>query len=132
MFNSRRLNTKINRLHERCIRLIYSDRISSYEESLNKGNFLPIHQNNLQKLAIEMLKTYTGITPQIMNEVFPRNCALNCNLRRHHEFASRAINTVHYGSRSLSFLGPKIWEMLPLDLKNSDSLDSFKSRVKNC
>ena len=31
----------------------------------------------------------------------------------------------------LGFLGPKIWEMLPLDLKNSDFLDSFKSEIKN-
>ena len=77
-----------------------------------------------------MLKTFTGITPQIMNEVFARNCALNCNLSRHPEFASRVINTVHYDSGSLSFLGPKIWEMLPLDLKNSDSTDSFKSGIK--
>ena len=58
-----------------------------------------------------------------MNEVFPRNCPLNYNLRCHPEFASRAINTVHYGPELLSFLGPKIWEMLPLDLKKSDSLD---------
>ena len=66
-----------------------------------------------------------------MNEVFPRNYALNYNLRRHPEFALRAINTVHYGSELLNFLGPKIWEILPLDLKNSDSLYSFKSVVKN-
>ena len=131
MFHSRKLNNKINRLHERCLRLIYSDRGSSYEELLDKDNSVPIHQKNLQKLAIEMFKTYTGMAPQIMNEVFPRNYILNYNLRRHPEFASRAINTVHYGSESLSFLGPKIWEMLPVDLKNSDSLDSFKSGIKN-
>ena len=71
------------------------------------------------------------MAPQIMNEVFPRNYTLNYNLHRHAEFASRAINTVHYGSESLSFLGSKIWEMLPVDLKNSDSLDSFKSGIKN-
>ena len=65
-----------------------------------------------------MFKTYAGMAPQIMNEVFSRNYTLNYNLRRHHEFASRAINTVHYGSESLSFQGPKIWEMLSLDLKN--------------
>ena len=47
-----------------------------------------------------MFKTYTGKAPQIMNEVFPRNCASIYNLRRHPEFASRAINTVHYGSES--------------------------------
>ena len=92
---------------------------------------MSIHQKNLQKLAVEMVKTYKEMTPQIMNEVFPRNYALNYNLRRHPEFASRTINTVHYGSESRSSLGPKICEMLPLDLKNSDSLDSFKSGIKN-
>ena len=110
MFYSRKLNNKINRLHKRCLWLIYNDRISSYEELSDKDNSVPIHQKNLQKLAIEMFKTYTGRAPQIMNEVFPRNYTLNYNLRRHPEFASRAINTVHYGSESLSFLGLKIWK----------------------
>ena len=60
MFHSRKLNNKIYRLHKRCLRLIYSDRISSYDELLDKGNSVPINQKNLQKLAIEMFKTYTG------------------------------------------------------------------------
>ena len=76
MFYIRKLNNKINRLHERCLRLICSDRISSYEELLGKNSSGPIHQNNLQKLAIEMFKTYRGIAPQIMNEIFPRNYSL--------------------------------------------------------
>ena len=38
MFHSRKLNNKINRLHERFLRLIYSDRGSSYEELLDKDN----------------------------------------------------------------------------------------------
>ena len=128
-FHSRKLNNKTSRLHERC--LDYSDRIFSYEELLDKDNSVPIHQNKLQKLAFEMFKTYTGIAAKTMNKVFLRNCALNYNLRRHPEFPSRPNNTVHYGSESLNFLEPKIWEMLPLDLKNSDSLDSFKSEIKN-
>ena len=78
-----------------------------------------------------MFKKYTGVAHQIINEVFLRNYALNYNLRRHPEFASRAINAVHYGSESLSFLGPKIWEILLLDLKTFDSLDLFKLRIKN-
>ena len=95
MFHSRKLNNKTNRLHERSLRLIYSDKVSSYEELLDKDNSVPIHQKNLQKLAIEMFKTYTEMAPQIMNEVFPRNYTLNYNLCCHPEFASRAIN---YGS----------------------------------
>ena len=66
---------------------------------------MPIHQKNLQKLVIEMFKIYKGMAPQIMNEVPPRNYALNYNLHRYPEFASRAINAVHYGLESLSFLG---------------------------
>ena len=131
MFDSRKLNNEINRLHERCLRIICSDRDSLYEQLLDKNNSVPIHQKNLQKLAIEMFKTYTGMVHQIMNEVFLRNYTLNYNLRRHPEFPLRVINTVHYGSESLSVLGPKIWEMLPVDLKDSDSLDSFKSGIKN-
>ena len=34
---------------------------------LLKDNSVPTHQNNLQKLTIEMFKTYTGLAPQIMN-----------------------------------------------------------------
>ena len=52
MFHSRKIKNKINRLNERCLRLIYNDRGSSYEELLDKDNSLPIHQKNLQKLAI--------------------------------------------------------------------------------
>ena len=32
MFYSRCLNNKTNRLHERCLRMIYNDKISSFEE----------------------------------------------------------------------------------------------------
>ena len=42
MFHCRKLNNKINGLHERCLRLIYSGRISSYEELLDKDNSVPI------------------------------------------------------------------------------------------
>ena len=97
----------ITRLHERCLRLICSDKISPCEELLDKDNSVLIHQNNLQKLDIEMFKTYTGTASQIKNEVFSRNCVSNYNLRRDPQFASRAVNTVHYGSEPLDFLGSK-------------------------
>ena len=42
MFHSRKLNNKINRIHKRCLRLICRDRISLYEELLDKDNSVPI------------------------------------------------------------------------------------------
>ena len=57
MCHSRANNSKINRLHERCFRIIYSDKQSSIEELLEKDGFVTIHQRNLQVLATEMYKT---------------------------------------------------------------------------
>ena len=38
MFHSRTINNKINRLHERALRIVYSDLKSSFEGLLMKGN----------------------------------------------------------------------------------------------
>ena len=34
-------------------------------------------------------------------------------------------------SKSLSFLGPKIWDLVPAALKQSETLYSFKLKIKN-
>ena len=39
MFHIRKLNNKINKLHERCLRIVYSYNISSFEEPLETDNF---------------------------------------------------------------------------------------------
>ena len=54
------LNHKINRLHERCLRVIYNDSHSSYDELLNLDNSMSMHHRNLQILATEMFRIYTG------------------------------------------------------------------------
>ena len=43
MFHSRIMNNKINRLHERCMRLIYEDKTSSFEELLEQDNCFDTH-----------------------------------------------------------------------------------------
>ena len=58
MCHSRKLNHKINRLHEKCLRIIYDDetssydKTSSYEELLSKDGSVSMHIKNLQKLVI--------------------------------------------------------------------------------
>ena len=52
------------------------------------------------------------------------------NLRFQPEFRTRPIRTVHYGSNSLRFLGPKTWEIVPLELKRCERVDVFKSKIR--
>ena len=54
MCHSRQLNTRINNLHYRALRLVYQDENSSFEELLQKDGSVTIHHRNLQFLAIEI------------------------------------------------------------------------------
>ena len=69
MFHNRSLNNKINRLHERCLRIIYNDKHSNFEELLVKDNSVSIHHNNIHTLAIEMYKVANSMSPKITNDI---------------------------------------------------------------
>ena len=70
MFHSRKLNARINRLHERALRVVYKDFDSSFEELLRRDSSTTLHQRNLQKLMTEIFKVKTGIAPELMKGVF--------------------------------------------------------------
>ena len=40
------------------------------------------------------------------------------------------MNSVRHGTESVSFLGPKIWDLVPSDIKLSQSLSIFKRKIK--
>ena len=41
-----------------------------------------------------------------------------------------SINTNQYGKRSMKFIGAILWNSIPLNTKSSDSVHSFKRKVK--
>ena len=55
MFYSRTTNNKINKLHERALRLVYDDYVSAFEELLEKDNSFTAHHYNIQTLCIKFL-----------------------------------------------------------------------------
>ena len=93
MFCSRKLNNRINRIHERALRIVYNDNEASFQELLDYDCSVTIHQKNLQCLAIEMFKVIKGIAPQIMNEVFEVRKPISYKLRNCSEFKSKRKNS---------------------------------------
>ena len=73
MFHSRTLNNRINSLQERCLRLVYNDNISSFNELLAKDGSICFHHRNIHVLAIELFKLKNDLSPDFLNQVFERN-----------------------------------------------------------
>ena len=69
MFHSRTITNKTKRLHERVLRIVYSDFKSSFEGLLMKDNSFSIHERNIQSLAIEIYKFLNGLSPSFLNNV---------------------------------------------------------------
>ena len=131
MNHSRGLNNKINRLHERCLRIIYNDKRSNFEELLNKDNSVSIHHHNIQALAIELYKVVNDMSPEVISEVLQVRDTPYYNLRSNYQFLTYyPIHSVYNGTESASYLGPKIWEQIPAEIRNKESLDSFKREIK--
>ena len=66
MLHSRKLNNRINRIHERALRLVYKDNVSSFDELLKMDNSFTIHERNIQSLAIELYKVVNRLSPKII------------------------------------------------------------------
>ena len=71
MFHSRTMEHRINRIHERALRLVYDQSHElTFDQLLVKDNSVSIHQKNLQVLATEIFKAKNRIAPTIMAELF--------------------------------------------------------------
>ena len=72
MFNTRAVNHKINRLHERGLRALLNDETSTFNDMLSKSNDTTIHVKNIQKLIKESNKYLYVLLAPIVKEAFTK------------------------------------------------------------
>ena len=130
MFYTKELNGRINSLHEKALRLIYQNRNLSFDELLKLDKSVSIHYRNLQYLLAEIYKVKMGLSPPIMSDILTLDENASYNLRSGVTVARRNIRTNKFGFETITTIGAVLWRNLPNDIKNSDSLNIFKHRIK--
>ena len=128
MFHSMPNNNCINRIPERSLRIVYRDETSSFMELLEKSKCVTVHHRNLQVLAIEIYKVVNNLSSSLMSELFITK-ETKCNLRRENSIVVNNVRT-RYGIDSISYLGPKIWDLVPAEIKECPTLNCFKQAFK--
>ena len=67
----------MNRLLERCLRIIYNDKRLSFEEVPEKDS-----SASIQYLAAEMYKVSNGLFPPLFSDIFNNKNSHPCNLQQ--------------------------------------------------
>ena len=130
MCHSRAMNNKINRLQERCLHIMYSDKTSFFEKLLENDGSVTIQTRNLRTLATEMFKVYKNLSPAIIADFFHVR-QNNRNLRNGSYFAIPNVKSAYHETESLSILGPRIWNLVPNKLKQLVNIHAFKKNLKS-
>ena len=113
---------RINRIHERNLRLIYPNQHQlTFKELLEKNETVSIHQRNLQTLATKIYKVKNKISPEVVNWLLEFTNK-NYNLRNESILKRKRYFTVHYGSENLVCI---------LSSENMGTCSRFNQRGKN-
>ena len=87
-------------------------------------------KKNVESLAIEIYKFQAGLIPPIMSDLFVTR-ENYYNLRNFQQFESSLRRTVKFGTETISYRGPQIWNLIPERLRTLETLNKFKKETKS-
>ena len=123
---------KLQRLQNAAARLITrTKKFDHITPVLNNLHWLPIEHRVIFKLLLFTYKARHGLAPDYLANLLTFYKPVR-TLR-----SSRSINlfvprsrTSTYGDRSFACVSPRLWNKLPVFIRHSETLDSFKTRLK--
>ena len=128
------LLTKLQIIQKKAARLVrrksYSDRITPELISLH---WLPIKARIIYKICLLVFKTVrTGYPVYLKDKLIPFELATSMNVRHnsdsHRLFEPRVFKGI--GDRSFRNCAPRLFNILPIELKSTTTLKSFKKDLK--
>ena len=115
-FHDRSVNKKMNKIHERALRIAYKDICTSFKDLLKKAELVPIHQRNLKLLVTEIFKTHINLNLSFMKQISVQK-HLPYHLRSCRSTFAPKPKTTEHGIESACFLGSRVWHAMPSSIK---------------
>ena len=72
MFHNRGTNSKINRLHDRALRIVFNSTVSIFDQLLNKDKYFCIYHQNIWRPLIEIYNVLHDNSGNSFKEFFVR------------------------------------------------------------
>ena len=126
-FCSKGDSKKLEKLQERGLRIVFGDYSSDYCTLLEKSKCMSLEESRLQALIIEVYKACKGTAPEYMKEMYTIK-STNYNMRTM-QLTMYHKRTVGYGLRTFTHLGASLWNKLPNELKEIDTITNFKEHL---
>lgn len=126
--HSRANNSKVNRLQKRSLRIIYSDKTSSFWELLEKEDSVSIHKKIVSFLLLKCKRQAETWLHHLQLGYW--NKEISIILIWHitvaiWKFNTPSLNLAYHETESISFLGHEIWKILPDRLNNYNFVEDF-------
>ena len=109
--------------------IVHKDYKSSFAELLSEDKSFTVHPKNVQKLAIEIHKVKKELCLKIMLDLF-KEVTHPYKLRNGLICGFYKIKIVRYGTKTITCLGPKIWSIIPDEIREYASLETFRQKIK--
>nr|XP_055049551.1 uncharacterized protein LOC129435072 [Misgurnus anguillicaudatus] len=104
------------------------DHISPILASLH---WLPVKYRIQFKISLITYKALNGLAPSYLRELLSEyNPSRTLRSQNSGLLIIPRLSKVSKSGRSFSYLAPKLWNDLPTDVRESDTVDNFKSRLK--
>ena len=118
----RTLNNEINKRHERCLKIYHNSKTLLFEVLFRKDR--PVQKlyaifRLLQLICAKLLKVFFQ---KYFPDLFQFRQQQNQNLSLNSQFSIPRVRSVYNGTKSISFLGPHIRNLVPASFKESTSL----------
>ena len=76
-----------------------------------------------------MYKMLNSLSPDIMKDIFKTTTNYYDNLNAL-IFSKKIVTPIKYELQTMSYMSPKIWDLVPKEMKQFTTLNEFKAKIK--